>query len=157
MYCKKCGKEIDEGKPFCSHCGAPVSETPAVANTPAASAAPDTPAKNACRCLPSFILGLIGGLFGMFGGICTTMCSMGSAGNSAFVFIFLGALVGLIGACLCFTKAKIGSVLEAVSAILMIVRAFSHSGATFSVVIGLLFMSAAAIVGIVYSFLIKRT
>lgn len=25
MYCKNCGKEIDEGKPFCPYCGQPVT------------------------------------------------------------------------------------------------------------------------------------
>ena len=31
MFCKKCGKEIDENLEFCPHCGAPVSKPKKVA------------------------------------------------------------------------------------------------------------------------------
>lgn len=146
MFCEKCGAEISSNDKFCPGCGSPVQVV---------SVAP--PQEENMRCLPAFILGLGGSIFGMFGGICTTMCSMSSrAGNSAFFMIFVGAIIGLIGACMCLKKPRTGSLLEALSAILMIIRAYSGSGATFSVVIGILFMLAGAIIGIIYAFVIKR-
>jgi len=53
MFCGKCGKEVPEGKSFCTHCGAPVvktddkqeSATPTTTPTPpVATPAPPTPA-----------------------------------------------------------------------------------------------------------------
>ena len=143
MFCKKFGGEIQEGTVFCPGCGQPVVEKQ------------ETP-HNKSRCLPSFILGLIGSIFGLFGGICTTMCSFGSSSNNAFLFIFGGSLVGLIGACLCLNKAKIGAILEIVAALMIIYRAYFKGGSDFMTVIALLFLLFGGIIGLVYTFLIKR-
>lgn len=148
MYCKKCGNELTESEQFCGKCGANAKES---INT--------SDKKGSMKCLPAFILGLIGSVFGIFGGLCTTMCSSvvsSSRGNAAFILIFLGAIVGLIGACLCMNKPKIGSLLELASAIMMIICAFGISGSDFMTIIALLLMLAGGIIGAVYSFLLKR-
>lgn len=144
MICKNCGKDVPSGNSFCPNCGSPC-------NTP--SAPNNTSPK--LRCLPSFILGLIGSIFGLMGGICTTMCAMGG-GNSAFFFIFVGSLIGLVGACLCLNKAKLGSILETVAALMIIYRAYFDGGSEFMSVIALLLLLAGGIIGLIYSFIIKR-
>lgn len=146
MYCKKCGNELKEGEQFCGKCGANASGTII------------SQEKNQTKCLPAFILGLIGSIFGIFGGLCTTMClSLSSRGDAAFILIFGGAIVGLIGACLCLNKPKIGSVLELVSALMMIICAFGITGSDFMTVIAFLLMLVGGIIGAVYAFIIKRT
>ena len=148
MFCKNCGNQLNDGAQFCTNCGTSVNggTAPATEN-------------NSQKCLPAFILGLIGSIFGIFGGLCTTMCAglvSSSGGNSAFILIFGGAIVGLIGACLCLNKAKIGSVLELVAAIMMIICAFGITGADFMTVIALLLLLVGGLIGAVYAFLIKR-
>ena len=148
MYCKKCGNQLKEGAQFCGNCGSSIS----------GSVIPSKQ-ENPQKCLPAFILGLIGSIFGIFGGICTTMCVSAissSHGNSAFILIFGGAIVGLIGACLCLNKTGIGSILELISAIMMIICAYTISGSDFMTVIALLLMLVAGIIGAVYAFVIKR-
>ena len=148
MYCKKCGNEIKEGEQFCEKCEASAKEPKNASDK-----------MDSMKCLPAFILGLIGSVFGIFGGLCTTMCVSAvssSRGNAAFILIFLGAIVGLIGACLCLNKPKIGSVLEIASAIMMIICAFGISGSEFMTVIAILLLLIGGIIGAVYSFLPKR-
>ncbi len=145
MFCEKCGKELENGQ--CPNCGN---------NVQMVYQQPTPESKPKDRCLTSFILGLIGATFGLFGGICTTMCSLGSASNSAFIFIFGGSLIGLGGACLCLNKSKIGSILETVAALLLIYRAFFGGGSDFMTVIAILFLLSGGLIGLVCSFLIKR-
>lgn len=147
MFCKNCGKEIENGIEVCPNCGQ------SVASEIQTKTSED---KSKLRCLPSFILGLIGSVFGLMGGICTTMCSFGSSSNNAFFFIFVGSLVGLIGACLCLNKARVGSVLETVAALMIIYRAFFKGGSDFMTVIALLLLLSGGIIGLFYSFVIKR-
>ncbi len=145
MFCEKCGKELENGKcPVCGENSTPNAQPTVSTNKPK------------LRCLPSFILGLLGSIFGLMGGICTTMCSFGSSSNSAFFFIFVGSLVGLVGACLCLSKAKIGSILETVAALMIIYRAYFGGGSDFMTVIALLLLLSGGIIGLVYSFIIKR-
>lgn len=146
MFCKKCGQEIEGGVQFCPNCGNPSSESQELT----------LKKEEKLRCLPSFILGLIGSLFGMFGGICTTMCSFGSSSNNAFFLIVGGSLIGLIGACLCLNKAKLGSILETAGALMIIYRAYFKGGSDFMTVIALVLLLLGGIVGLVYAFLIKR-
>lgn len=146
MFCNNCGKEIKEETQFCPYCGASLATKEVVNDYPAV--------KGKSVCLPSFILGLIGSLFGIFGGICTTMCSVFSS-NSAFIWIVGGSLVGLVGACLCLSKSKLGSVLELIGALMIIVRAYG-GGADFMTVIALIFLLFGGLIGVVYSFIIKK-
>lgn len=145
MKCTKCGKENDNSSTFCGSCGSSLfSDTQN--NTPK-STSDD-------RCLPSFILGLIGSIFGILGGICTTMCSAFDS-NGAFIMIVGGSTIGLIGACQCLKRAKIGSVLELVGVVMIIMRAFT-AGAEFITVIGMIFLALAALIGLGHTFLSKR-
>ena len=146
---------MNEGTQFCPRCGASMEET---SSTTGSGAPNESAAKDAgkIRCLPSFILGLIGALFGIFGGLCTTMCDFVGGGNAPFLLIFGGSLIGLVGACLCLNKAKIGSIIELVSAGMIIYCAYGKSGSDFMSVIALLLLLAGGIIGAVYSFILKR-
>lgn len=146
-FCQKCGKEITDESAFCPNCG---SEQSAGEVTP-----PQKPVEKKVKCLPSFIIGLIGSILGMFGGLCTTMCSCGSASNSAFLLIFLGSIVGMIGTCLCLSKAKTGSLLQIGGAIMMIIHAYSK-GSELLTVFGLVLLLFAGIIGVIYSFIIHK-
>lgn len=145
MFCKKCGKEIDGNMRFCPYCQEPTTNVQV--NAPEQKTAQ-------LRCLPSFILGLIGSIFGILGGVCTTMCTIGKSSNDAFLLIVGGSVIALIGACLCLNKAKLGSVLEVIGTLMIIFRAFSH-GAEFMTVFAIVFLVLASLIGVVYSFFIK--
>ena len=102
--------------------------------------------------LPSFILGLIGSLFGISGGFCMTMCtSLYSSGMSAFLLIFGGSIVGLVGACKCLKDVKKGSILELIGAIMIIICAYGITGADISTVFGMLLLLIGGIIGLIYS------
>lgn len=116
----------------------------------------ETGLKAPVKCLPSFILGLIGGICGIFGGFCTTMCDVFGGGNAPFLLIFCGSIIGLIGACLCLSKARIGSLLELVSGIMIMICAYGITGSGMMSVIAMLMFLFGGIIGIVYSFIIKR-
>ena len=146
-FCQKCGKEIVDNCVLCPHCGAEQSSSE--------KSTEQLPVEEKDKCLPSFIIGLIGSIFGMFGGLCTTMCSCGSSSNSAFLLIFLGSVVGMIGTCLCLKKAKTGALLQLLGALMMIVRAFSE-GAELLTVFGLVLLLLAGIIGVTCSFLKSR-
>ena len=133
---------LDDTVQFCNHCGASTNE---------AVESKDTKIK----CLPSFILGLIGSIFGMFGGLCTTMCSVFNS-NTTFLFIFCGSVLGLIGACLCLSKARLGSILELISALLIIYCAYFKTGSDMMTVVGLVMLLFGGLIGVIYSFIIKR-
>lgn len=137
MKCTHCGHESSENTTNCTQCGKPFNNS------------------TEQRCLPSFILGVVGSLFGILGGICTTMCSVVGS-NNAFFLIVGGSLIGLIGACLCMKKAKIGSILEIVGALMIIYRAYFKGGSDFLTVIALLFLLFGGLIGLVYAFIIKR-
>ena len=146
MFCKHCGNVIEDDATICPNCNSAVSEN----QTKKKETTHET------RCLPSFILGLIGSIFGLFGGICTTMCSVGNSGNSAFIFIFGGSLLGLIGACKCLNNVKIGAILETASACLIIFRAFSNFGADFMTVIAILLLLSGGLIGLFHAFVRNR-
>ena len=146
-FCQKCGKEIVDDCKYCPICG--------TEQAPDEKSSAQLPVKKDEKCLPSFIIGLIGSILGMFGGLCTTMCSCGSSSNSAFFLIFLGSIVGMIGTCLCLNKAKIGSLLQLSGAVMMIIRAYSR-GAELLTIFGFVLLLCAGIIGVIYSFLIHR-
>ena len=109
------------------------------------------------RCLPSFILGLVASLFGIMGGLCTTMCdSLISNGVAPFVLIVGGSVIGLVGACLCMNKAKIGSILQFVAAILIIICAYGVTGAELMTIIAMILFVISGIVGVIFAFVINR-
>lgn len=109
------------------------------------------------RCLPSFIIGLVASLFGIMGGLCTTMCdSLVSNGVAPFLLIVGGSVVGLVGACLCMSKAKIGSILQLVAAVLIIICAYGISGAEFMTIFAMILFIVSGIIGIIFAFVVNR-
>lgn len=146
-FCKNCGKEISDDCKFCPGCGTEQSSNE--------KRSEQLPVEKKQKCLPSFIIGLIGSILGMFGGLCTTMCSCGSSSNSAFLLIFLGSIVGMVGTCLCLNKAKTGSLLQLLGSIMMIIHAYSK-GAEILTVFGFVILLFAGIIGVIYCFLICR-
>lgn len=109
------------------------------------------------RCLPSFIIGLVASLFGIMGGLCTTMCdSLVHSGVAPFILIVGGSVVGLVGACLCLNKAKIGSILQFVAAILIIICAYGISGAEFMTIFAIILYIVSGIIGVVFAFVVNK-
>ena len=143
MICKKCGKILEDSTQFCDNCGTSTTSSAKTKN-------------ETIKCLPSFILGLIGSILGMFGGLCTTMCDVLGGGNAPFLFIFGGSVIGLIGACMCLSKARLGSVLELIGSLMIIYCAFFKTGSGIMTVFGLVLLLAGGLIGVVYSFIIKR-
>lgn len=166
MFCPNCGNEIPDGAQFCGKCGCSTNgKVDNPQNTPnynkQYNTAPhnNTPAvSHEDRFLPAFILGLIGGIFGIFGGYCTTLCTCYSArsSNAAFFLIFCGSILGLIGACLCLKKALIGSIIELAAAIMIIICAYGISGSEFMTILALLLFLAGGITGIIFSVINRR-
>ena len=151
MYCPNCGNELKDGAMFCGKCGMSVK-----AGTNGQNVFKNQ--DNSQKCLPAFILGLIGSIFGILGGFCTTMClsSFGSSsGDAAFILILGGAIVGLVGACKCLTKVKTGSILELISAVMMIICAYG-TGAEFMTVLAFVLMLIGGIIGAFQAFVMKK-
>lgn len=168
MYCKNCGKEIPEHSKYCDKCGCSTDTQLNNLNTEHKQTdISEEKAKN--KCLPAFILGLIASIFGMLGGYCMTICtgacagavssfgpissSASSASTFAFIFIFCGSIVGLIGACLCLNKVLTGSILQIVAALMIIIYAYGMVGAEFMTILSMLLFLAGGIIGIVYWFM----
>lgn len=107
------------------------------------------------RSLPAFIVGLLGSIMGMLGGICTSMCDLKTGGNASFILIFGGAVVGLIGACMCLNKAKTGSVLELIGAVMMIICAYGITGADIMSIFGFVLLLTGGIIGAVQAYFVK--
>ncbi len=165
-FCQKCGTQLDDDAVFCSGCGNNVT-TPGVNNTYANNAYPNNAYPNNAfpnnaypnntvvnkgRCVPAFIVGLIGSIFGLFGGMCVSACY--SFGNDEVVPLILlvgGSLLGLIGACMCFSKAKVGSTLQLVAAILIAICVFGITGADFATLAGMLLLGVGGLVGLLMS------
>lgn len=173
--CPGCGADINENEKFYAKCGQKLQNEPAQEefgvfrkNNASNSNANGNRSKNGSnqptssnpfiafmteyrRCLPAFIMGIIGSVLGIFGGLCTTVCSYGSASNSAFLMIFGGAVIALIGTCFCLNWTKIGAPLQLFGAILIIARAFSR-GAEFMTIFSAVILLASAIIGIIFAF-----
>ncbi|MBQ9774152.1 MAG: zinc ribbon domain-containing protein [Clostridia bacterium] len=154
-FCAKCGNELGKDERYCSRCGTDFNDAiqhQVGAQNPKSE---NLPSSNAVfgyfleykKCLSAFIVGLIGSIFGMFGGICTSMCSCfsSSASGSAFLFIFGGAVIGLIGSCMCLNKARIGSVLQLIGTLMIIIRAFALGAEFFTIFSFLILLTASGI------------
>ena len=153
MFCKRCGTQLNQDDRFCMKCGCPVDDIyNNNVNTQTTNDILKTVNQNN-RCLASFILGLIGGIFGIFGGFCTTICASITliGGNAAFILIFCGSILGLVGACLCLNKAFIGSIIELIAAIMIIICAYFISGAEFMSILAFLLFLAGGIIGVIFS------
>ncbi|MBE6708552.1 MAG: zinc-ribbon domain-containing protein [Ruminococcaceae bacterium] len=147
-FCTNCGKQLSDGEAFCSGCGKPVQST---AQSPVQANRMQTqtnPAK-AESCVPAFVLGLIGAIFGLFGGMCVAACnSIGGNEGAALFLIVGGSIVGLIGACMCFKRAKLGSVVELIGAVMMAICIFGVTGADFMSIIGMIMLAIGGLIGL---------
>lgn len=142
MICKNCGNQLNEGDKVCGRCGSVVHVQTK---------------KNGKKFLPSFILGLIASIFGIGGGFFMTMCSsFYSSGNAAFILIFGGSIVGLIGACQCLKNVLIGSILELVAAVMIIICAYGPIGGDFMTVLSMILFIASGAIGMIYFFVSKK-
>ncbi len=161
-FCTQCGEVVNENESFCAMCGTPIlhashSQAPQKEVSATVSSLTNNPVigyfLTPKKSLPAFIVGLIGSVLGMFGGICTTMCSCGSASNSAFLLIFVGAVIALLGSCMCLNKARIGSLCQVVGTLMIIIRAYS-GGAEFFTIFSFVFLIVASLIAIVSAHLL---
>lgn len=151
MKCSNCGKELKSGEKYCSNCGAELEIKEQYCT--------ESTEKNTkkIRFLPSFILGLIGSIFGIFGGMCMTMCSAFYSGSvKAFIFILGGSVVGMIGACKCLNDTKKGSILELIGAVMIIICAYGMTGAEFQTILALILLLISGIMGLLYTYYKNR-
>lgn len=143
-YCSNCGAEMINGEKYCSNCGAEVK----------INGCSEFAEKNTkkIKFLPSFIIGLIGSIFGIFGGMCMTMCAaFYSSSAEALIFILGGSVVGMVGACTCLKDTKKGSILELIGAVMIIICAFGITGAEFQTILALILLLISGIMGLLYA------
>lgn len=140
--CKNCGNQINDGETFCPKCG---------------NAIPVHKQNEKVKFLPSFILGLIASIFGIGGGFCTSMCtSLVRMGGAPLILIFGGSIIGLIGACQCLNNVKIGSVVELIAAVMMIICLYFITGGDMMSIMSMLLFLIGGVIGLIYAFLIKK-
>lgn len=142
-FCKHCGNQLSDDVAFCNKCGNAVGEaTPAANNVVIINNKPS-------GSVPAFVLGLIGAIFGLFGGICITACyDFGGQGGAPLLLMVGGSIVGLIGACLCFKKVKVGSALEILAAVMIAICVFFITGSDIMSLVGMILLLVGGIVGL---------
>ena len=185
VFCSKCGNKLSPGERFCNRCGtkAPMENTSQTQNqnpnldlNSALNYNNQASSNNSTskmpnynlppflkwlmapqKCLPSFVLGLIASIFGMFGGFCVSMCaSFVGRGDEALIFIFGGSIIGLVGACMCLKQARAGVILEGCATLAIIGCVFGYTGGDFMTILSMLLFVAATIVGAVMCFVLDR-
>lgn len=174
VFCNSCGNQLNENEKFCGKCGVAVEEAPASEPVPA-QAQPEVVAPAAkvpymvapVRCVAAFVLGIIAASFGTFGGLCMTvfeeiMEEIFDIGvpEGAFFFVFCGSIAGLVGAILCMSKARIGSIILAGTSFLMsiyVVMAYSDgAGVDFFTLVSYILFMVATLVGALNAFIPKK-
>ncbi len=160
-YCTRCGKEIQDGGKFCPGCGAsmpqsyaqqPMMQQPYAQQPVMQQPMAQSTGKSSKGSIPAFVLGLIGAIFGLFGGLCVSACYSLSGDDGVPLLLMVGgSVIGLIGACLCFNKAKIGSLLEILGAVMIAICAFGITGADFMSLVGMAMLAVGGIVGLLTS------
>ncbi len=179
MYCSKCGSEMKEGSKFCGVCGkqtgVALSQQPASQTSQDnwASSVPHTPEPNTAnggnpaplnveqtgswlmanaKCVPAFVLGLIAGIMGILGGSCMATC--GSAMSSSLsnlngFMILFPSIIGLVGACLCYKHAHIGSILMLIPGVTILIKGwFMYGGADIMSIFAMLLFWIGGFVGL---------
>ena len=131
--CKKCGTMVDAETKFCTKCGEAVDNTASAGGS---------------KSMAAFVIGLIGAIFGLFGGLCVSAC-YGFSGNDGLPLILMcgGSVVGLVGSCMCLNKAKIGCILEFVGAVMIAICAFGFTGADLVSLVGMAMLAVGGVVG----------
>lgn len=138
-YCGKCGNQIVDESVVCPCCGDRIEDS--CPNSVAAKGS-----------LPAFILGLIGSIFGLFGGLCVFAC-LGIVGKGAISLPLMvgGSVIGLIGACKCLKDAKKGSIMQFIAAAMIFICGIAFTGADAMSIIGMIVLTIGGIVGFVTS------
>ncbi len=148
ITCRNCNNTVPSDSAFCTVCGAKLFTATHIITTPV---------QNKTGSLASFILGLIGGIFGIFGGLCVTMCdSFVNSGLAPFILIFLGSVFGLVGACISLKNAMPGSIMQLIAALLIIICAFGITGSDFATIIAMLLFICGGIIGIITAVASKK-
>lgn len=128
--CKNCNNSVADNAVVCPTCGCKLD----VAN----------------RNVAAFVLGLIGSIFGLIGGLCVSACySFIGSETTPMIMMVGGSILGLIGCCMCFSKAKIGSLLELAGAVLIAICAFAITGAGIMSLVSIALLGIGGIVGFV--------
>ncbi len=108
------------------------------------------------KSVPAFVLGLIGGIIGIVSGLCDSICATAessveqilengsaeaaaSTGTLVLILAVGGAILGLVGACLCFKKAGTGAILELAAAAMVLISAFVGSASFVTYIVIALF------------------
>ena len=160
--CKNCGRVLDNNEKFCPACGQAVGTSAVVNNSEASGDMSELPSWITCnpflnylfsyrKTLPGFIVGLIGSIFGMLGGICTIACSL----SDGAALIFLGGVIALVGACLCLSKARLGTIAQFLGFVLIVGRSFTYGGDFFTV-FSIAFLFASCIISAISAFFPKK-
>ena len=146
-FCQNCGTENKEGMVFCSNCGAQISKSVApTQQMPYVQKAVPTAVQ---KSVPALVLGLIGAMFGLLGGLCVAACySLGGQDGVPLILMVGGSILGLIGSCLCFSKAKVGSALELIGALMIAICAFGITGADMMSLVGMALLAVGGLVGL---------
>ena len=82
--------------------------------------------------------------------------AMVNMGGAAFIFIFGGSVVGMIGACQCLKNVKRGSILQLIGAVMIIICAYGITGADLMSVLAFLLLLIGGIIGLVDYYVIKK-
>lgn len=162
MFCSNCGNEIKEEDAFCQYCG---TKNPQY-NLQTSQREGETDYINyqkqdgsmieTSRCLPAFIVGLIGSILGIFGGLCVSMCDTRTGGNAPFVLIFGGSVIGMVGACQCLKHVKRGAVLQLIAAVMIIICAYGITGADLMSVFAFVLLLAGGIIGLLKVYIFDK-
>lgn len=107
------------------------------------------------KSIPAFVVGLIGGIVGIIGSIIPLACAAAVAGLDGGVFyavvcccFLLPAILAIIGAALCFKKARVGAIILVFATVLSIVGLVLY-GLSIATIIALIMYAVAAILGFV--------
>jgi len=146
-FCQKCGRQIMEEAVICPYCGCPAqTQSNAYYNYN------NAPAQVKNRSIPGFVLGLIGAIFGLFGGICVSaLYSFGGNDTAPMLLMIGGSIIGLIGSCLCFGKPKIGGILELLGALMIAICAFGVTGSDIAAILGMILLAIGGLVSLLTS------
>ena len=105
------------------------------------------------RSMPAFLIGLIAGVLGLFGGLCVAACySFGGDGSLPLIMLVGGSVVGLIGACIALRNARRGALMELAAALMMAVCVFGFTGSGFMTLVSMILFAVGGLVGLLTSF-----
>ena len=154
-FCKSCGCQLEDGVTFCGACGKAQNASFSQATYPAPQGTANPypqPNTNINKSIPVFVLGLIAGVFGLFGGLCVSACySFGGQEGLPLIMLVGGSIVGLVGACIAMKDARKGSLLELIAAVMMAICVFGFTGSGFMTLVSMALFVVGGLVGLLTS------